>query len=447
MIDEDQLNLLQDLVGYAQNAGADAADAVYMEGISASLACRLGETEHLERSEGADLGLRVFCGQRQAIVSSSDVSPGILKDLAGRAVAMAKVVPEDPFCGIAEPADVANAGGDELDLVDASEPGAAVLEQRALEAEEAARAVQGVTNSEGAEAGWYRSSIALLATNGFSGIRARTYSHLGVTVLAGEGTAMEQDSDSATTVHGEDLPAPASLGETAGTRAVDRLNPQKALSATVPVVFDPRVAGSLLGHLSSAISGPAIARGTSFLKEKRGERVFPENISVVDDPLRPRGLRSRPFDGEGLATASRRVIDRGVLTNWTMSLRSARQLGLSSTASAARGTSSPPRPSQTNFYMEAGKLSPEELIADISSGLYVTQMMGQGVNPVTGDYSRGATGFWIENGEISYPVSEITIAGNLVDMFANTCPANDLEFRFGTNAPTLRIDGMTVAGK
>lgn len=444
---DDRLNLLDDLVKRALTAGADDADAVFVEGVSLSLACRLGKTEHLERSEGSDLGLRVFKGKRQAIVSSSDVSPEILDELVERAVAMARTVPEDPFCGIADASQIMVDTNIDMDTEEAGEQSTDQLKERSREAEDAARAVSGVNNSEGAQASWSRSSVALLASNGFSGVRAGTRSGVSVSVLAGEGTEMERDYDYASAIYARDLPSAAELGTNAGERTVKRLNPKKVETAQVPVLFDPRVSSSIIGHLSGAISGSSIARGTSFLKDRMGEQIFPADINITDDPLRKRGLRTKVFDGEGLPTYRRNIIENGVLKSWTMDLRSARQLGLESTASASRGTSSPPGPGQTNFYMEAGAVSPAELMADIDDGLYVCEMIGHGTNYVTGDYSRGATGFWIKGGQIAFPVSEITIAGNLNDMFASVVAANDLEFKHGTDAPTIRIEGMTVAGK
>jgi len=440
------LDRLTDLIAKARTAGADAADAILVDSTSLSMARRLGNPETVERSESTDVGLRVFVGQRQAIVSSSDMAQETLDDLVERAVAMARSVPEDPFCGLAEPGMLATEFPD-LDQFDPDEPDPDTLVERAQRAEDTARAVAGVTNSEGAEAGWARNRVAVAASNGFAQVRAGTRHSLSVSVIAGEGTEMERDYDYDATVFAADLRAPEDIGQVAGDKAVKRLNPRKAESAQVPVVFDPRVSRGLPGHLAGAINGSAIARGTSFLKDKLGETVFPSAITVCDDPLRPRGLRSKAFDAEGVATRRRKIIDAGVLTTWVLDLRSARQLGLETTGSASRGVASPPSPGTTNFYIEAGDVEPQALMADIASGLYVTEMIGFGVNNVTGDYSRGATGFWIENGEIAYPVSEITIAGNLIDMFARTTAANDLEFRYGTDAPTLRIDGMTVAGQ
>ncbi|MBT4888965.1 MAG: TldD/PmbA family protein [Rhodospirillales bacterium] len=447
MTDEERLGLLDDLIKMAKTAGADAADAVYVEGISVSLACRMGKTEHLERSEGADLGLRVFKGKQQACVSSSDVSPDALGELVERAVAMAKNVPEDPHCGIADPDQLASGGFPDLDMVDPLEASTDVLKERALEAEDAARAVKGVTNTEGSEASWGKSSVALATSNGFTGTRSGSRSGVSVSVLAGEGTGMERDYDYTSAVFAADLTSPAELGVRAGEKAVKRLNPRQIDSAQLSVVFDPRVSDSIIGHLSGAINGSSIARGTSFLKDSMGKKLFPDNITIVDDPHRVRGLRSKEFDGEGLTTKRRNIIENGELKTWIMNLSSARQLGLQSTGHASRGTSAPPGSGVTNFYMEPGDVSPAELMADIKSGLYVTEMIGMGVNTVTGDYSRGATGFWIENGEIAFPVSEITIASNLSDMFANLNAADDLEFRHGTDAPTLRIDTMAIAGK
>jgi PmbA protein len=440
------LDILDDLLRRARKAGADAADALLVDGASVTVAERLGRPEKLERAEGRDLGLRVFLGKRQAIVSSTDFSPKALDELATRAVAMARVVPEDPFCGLAEPGQIAT-HQPELDLLDPDEPSTETLLERVRAAEAAARAVPGITNSEGAEASWGQSEMALAATNGFRGGFAGSHSGISVSVVAGDGTGMERDHDFTSAVHASDLEDPAVVGRRAGERAVRRLSPHKAATAKVPVVFDPRISPGFVGHLAGAINGAAIARGVSFLKDKLGERIFPAGIAIIDEPHRRRGLRSAPFDAEGLATERRRLIEDGVLTGWILDLRSARQLGLASTGSAARGTSGPPHPSTRNLHLEPGPLSPRELMADIASGFYCTELIGHGVNNVTGDYSRGAAGFWIEKGEIAYPVSEITIAGNLKDMFLHLTPASDLVFRYATNAPTIRIDGMTVAGR
>ena len=440
------LDLLTDVLAKAVANGADAADAVYVDGKSLSLTYRLGKRERLERSESTDLGLRVFIGKRQAVVSSSDLSAEALTGLVDRAVAMARAVPEDPYCGLAEPADLATEVVD-VDGCDRGEPTVEMLLERAACAEDAARAVSGVTNSEGAETGWGVSYHAIAATNGFARAYSRSRHSLVVSVLAGEGTAMERDYDYTSAVHGEDLRDAAEIGRSAGEKAVGRLHPRKVASAQVPVIYQPRVAASLLGHLSAAINGAAVARGTTFLKDKLGAAIFPGSVNVIDDPLRRRGPRSRPFDAEGIATRRLKIIDAGVLRGWFLDLRSARQLGLATTGHAARGISSPPSPSTTNLYLEPGDATPEQLLSDVKSGLLVTELIGFGVNGVTGDYSRGAGGYWIEDGRLAYPVSEVTIAGNLLQMFANTTVANDLQFRYGTDAPTLRVDGMTVAGR
>ncbi|HLY44441.1 MAG TPA: metallopeptidase TldD-related protein [Stellaceae bacterium] len=447
-IDSDSANdidLLQDLVARARKAGADAADAVLFEGISLSHARRLGKTEKLERSEGQDLGLRVLVGKQQAIVSSSDRSPKMLAELVERTLAMARAVPEDPYCGLADPGEVVH-DWPKLDMLDPAEPSAETLIERARAVEEAALAVSGITNSEGAEAGWGRSRVALAASNGFAGFYAGSHHSVAVAVIGGSGTKMERDYDFASAVYAGDLRDPAEIGKSAGERTVKRLGARKMATCRVPVVFDPRVARSFLSHLLGAISGPSIARGTSFLKDKLGQRIFPEAITITEDPHRRRGHRSRPFDAEGLANRRYALIDQGVLTTWLLDLRSARQLGLKSTGHATRGTASPPSPSATNIWFEPGAATPAELMADIKSGFYVTELMGMGVNGLTGDYSRGAAGFWIENGEIAFAVSEMTVAGNLNDMFARLTAANDLEFRTGADAPTLRIDDLTVAG-
>lgn len=443
--DADPLNLLTDLIAKAKAAGADAADALYVESIAISHAQRLGEIEKLERSESQDLGLRVFVGQRQAVVSTTDHKTEVLDELVERVVAMARSVPEDPHCSLADPAMLAREFPS-LDIVDPEEPAAEDLIARAREAEDAARAVAGVTNSEGAEASWGRSRVALAASNGFTGGYASSRHSVSVSVLAGEGLEMERDYDYSSTVHGGDLASAAEIGRNAGEKAVRRLGARKVKSTKVPVIYDPRVSGGLLGHLAGAINGNAIARGTSFLKDRMGEAIFAEGITIVDDPHRPRGLRSKPFDGEGVANRRRNVIDGGRLTTWFLDLRSAHQLGLETTGHAARGTSSPPSPAATNLYLEPGTISRDDLIAGIDDGFYVTELIGFGVNGLTGDYSRGAAGFWIEKGALSYPVNEVTIAGNLNDIYRHLTPADDLTFRYGIDAPTLRIDGMTLAG-
>jgi PmbA protein len=440
----DYLSLVSDLIRQAKIAGADAADAVLVNGTALSVASRQGKIEHLERSEGRDLGLRVFVGKRAAIVSSTSVDPTGFPSLAERAVAMAKVVPEDPFAGLADtwaPPDDVN-----LDMADPTEPEPDVLAARAAAAEAAAYAVPGITNSEGAEAGYGHNEIVLVTSAGFAGHRTGSSHSISATALAGAGTDMQRDYDYHTTVYFADLDDPAKIGKSAGERAIVRLNPIRPKTAKIPVVYDPRVAGSLLGHLAGAINGASVARGTSFLKEKLHQRVFAAGINIFDDPRRTRGLRSRTFDGEGTPTRTHPLIQDGVLTTWLLDSRSARQLGMTSTGNASRGTSGPPSPSTTNLYLAAGTLTPQELMADIKEGIYVTEMIGMGVNGVTGDYSRGAAGFMIRDGALAEPVAEVTVAGNLVEMFANMVAASDLVFRRGTDSPTVRIDGMTMGG-
>lgn len=439
------LDLLSDLIAKARAAGADSADAVMHHGVSVSVERRLGQIEKLERSEGQDLGLRVFIGQRQAIVSSSDLRPDALAAMVERAVAMARLAPEDPFCGIAA-AELLAKDYPILDNVDPVEPDIDTLLARAAAAEDTALAYKGITNSDGASAGWGSGYGALVTSAGFAGENRSTWHSISMTAVAGSGTGMERDYDYTSALFAEDLDDPVAIGRKAAERAVRRLNPRKLETAKVPVIFDPRVAGGLIGHAVGAISGPSIARGTSFLKDKLDQAVFSEAITVREDPHRRRGLRSRPYDAEGLPTQARALFDKGVLTTWLLDLRSARQLNLTPTGHAARGTSGPPGPSASNLIVEAGSRSPQDLYAG-ENALYVTDLMGQGVNGLTGDYSRGAAGFWIENGEIAYPVSEITIAGNLKDMFRALTPADDLELKRGIDSPTLRVDGMVLAGR
>lgn len=442
----DSADLLDGLIARARRLGADAADAVLVRGSALDASCRLGKPEDLVRAESRALGLRVFVGARQAIVSTNDLADSALGPLAERAIAMARAVPEDPHAGLADPALLAR-DWLALDLADAGEPDAESLMARAAEAEDAARAVPGITNSEGGSAGWRRSDATLATSAGFLGGYATSGFSVSAAALAGEGTEMERDYEWSTAVHEADLEGAAAVGCRAGERAVKRLGARKARSGQVPVVYDPRIAGGLLSHLAGAIAGPSIARGTSFLKDALESEVFAPGITVVDDPHRTRGLRSRPYDGEGVATTRREIVADGVLRSWLLDSRSARQLGLASTGHAVRGTGAPPGPAASNLWLEPGAESAEALIGGVESGLYVSELIGMGVNGVTGGYSRGAAGFWIEGGEIAYPVSEITVAGNLREMFRHLTPASDLAFRYGVDSPTVRIDGMTVAGR
>ncbi len=439
------LDLAGGMVDRAIKAGADSADATAFRDTSLSVNWRMGEMEELERSESNDMGLRVFVGQRQAVVSTTDPSDETVTELVERAVAMARIAPEDPFAGLADPALLTSERPD-LDLDANDEPEPEAMMASAAEAEDAARAVQGVSNSEGASSSWHRITSAMAASNGFSGSYSGTSSSIAASAIAGEGLGMERDGEYRISRYRADLPSPSEIGREAGLRAVRKLNPQKLATRPMPVVFDNRNARSLVGHFIDAISGPAITRGTSFLKDSMGEAVFAPGIVLTEDPHKPRGLRSRPFDGEGLAARPHRLIDDGRLTTWLLDCRSARQLELEPTGHATRSTSGQPSPGPSNLWLEPGTQSPEELMADIEDGLYITFLIGFGVNGVTGDYSRGAGGFRIENGELTHAVNEVTIAGNLKDMYANLVPANDLEFLFSTVTPSVRIDGLTVAG-
>ena len=434
------------LITRAKGAGADAADAIYVSRTAHGAQVRNGRTEDLERSETCDLGLRVFVGQRAAIVSATALDPARFDALAERAVAMARVVPEDRFAGLCAEAEHRFVDAAGLDLFDPTEPATGDLIARARVAEESALAVEGVSNSNGASASFGLSDIILMTSAGFSGRYARTSHSVSVSTVAGSGTKMERDYDYHAAVHLSDLEDAALVGRRAGERTIARLNPVRPRTGRMPIVLDPRVSTSMLGHLSGAINGISIARGTSFLKEKMDSRIMPAGITIIDDPRRVRGPGARPFDGEGMLTATRTLVEDGVLKTWALDSRSARQLGLKPNGCASRGTSGPPAPSLGNMYMQPGSMTPTELMADITEGIYITEMMGSAINGITGDYSRGAAGFMIRNGVLAEPVAELTVAGNLNDMFMRLVPANDLTFRQSTNAPTIRIDDMMIAG-
>ena len=434
------------LVNAALKTGADAADAVAVRSMSLSVEVRDGAVEESERAEGDDLGLRVLVGHRQAVVSTNDLAGDASVALAERAVAMARAAPEDKFAGLADSALLAHDFPD-LDLLDPDLPSVAALEAMAKTAEQGALTVKGVAKSGGASASAGIGGMVLVTSHGFRGAYLGSRHGISMTAIAGEGTGMERDYDYSSSLHAADLDSPEKIGRTAGERAVERLNPRKISTRKVPVVFDPRISGSLVSHLASAANGASVARKTSFLRDKMGAKLFDDGIRIVDDPLRKRGLRSHPFDGEGVAHRRLALVDDGVLHSWLLDCSTARELGLTTTGHASRGVSSVPSPSPSNLHMEPGRQSPEDLIADIDDGFYVTDLIGMGVNMVTGDYSRGASGFWIENGKRTYPVSEVTIAGHLFDIFRTLTPANDLEFRYSTNAPTLRFEGLTVAGQ
>jgi len=448
--DQQQLYLdkLDYLITAARRAGADSCDAVIFSGQSQSVSWRLGKLEDVERAESADLGLRVFIGRQQAIISSSDLSRKTLDPMVERVMDMAKNAPEDPYAGLADPALLALDPDDipELDLYDDTVKSADDLKQLARAVEDVALGVSGVTNSEGASASTSRGLVATANSNGFSHSYASSHFALSISVIAGTGAAMERDYAYSSKRHFSDLRDPVAIGQEAAEKALRRLGPRKAKTCDVPVIFDPRVSRTLIGHLAGAINGQAIARGTSFLKDRMGEQIFNRNIRIIDDPHILRGPSSRPFDGEGCRNGRLEIVGDGVLKCWILDSASARQLGLSPNGRASRGTSSPPSPSSTNLYLDKGNLSPAELMADIKSGFYITDLIGMGVNGITGDYSRGASGFWIEDGQISYPVNEVTIAGNLKSMFMNMTVADDLVIKYGTDAPTVRLDGMTIAG-
>ena len=434
------------LVKAALARGADAADAVAVRSMSLAIEVRDGAVEESERAESDDLGLRVLVGRRQAVVSTNDMASDGSAALAERAVAMARAAPEDKFAGLADATLLAHKFLD-LDLIDPELPTVTQLEAMARAAEAAGLAVKGVAKSGGASASAGIGGMVLVTSHGFSGAYLGSSHGVSMTAIAGEGTGMERDYDYSSVRHAADLEAPDKIGCTAGERAVERLNPRKVTTRKVPVVFDPRVAGSLVSHLASAANGASVARKTSFLRDKMGAKLFADGIRIIDDPRRLRGLRSHPFDGEGVAGRKLALVDDGVLRSWILDCATARELGLATTGHAQRGVSSVPSPGASNLHLEAGTLSPDALIADIKDGFYVTDLIGMGVNMVTGDYSRGASGFWIENGQRTFAVSEVTIAGHLLDIFRTLTPANDLEFRYGINAPTVRLEGLTVAGQ
>ena len=434
------------LIERARRAGADAGDAVYLGNASESVSVRLGELEEVERSESENIGLRVFVGGASASIGSTDLGDAALDELASRAVAMARLAPADKFAGLAPEDRLLKGPFPDLDLDDATERSPAELRRLAEEAEDAARAVAGVTNSEGGGASAGRGLFALATSHGFSGAYAASSHSISASVVAGEGSTMQRDYSWRSTRHAADLKSPGEIGQEAGMRAVRRLNPGRVKSGPMPVVFDPRVANTLVGHLIGAMSGASIARRASFLLDRDGQKLFDSAIPISDDPLTLRGMRSRPFDGEGLPTAPRKLVDAGHITGWLMDSAAARQLGATPTGHASRGSSGAPHVSASNVVLEPGNVTPAALMADIADGVYVTELIGQGVNGVTGDYSRGASGFRIVNGELAGPIAEFTVAGNLIDMFAALTAANDLEVYRGIDTPTLRVDGMSIAG-
>ena len=441
------VDLLHDVVRAALSAGADAAEAVGAERSSLSVSVRLGALEEVEREESRDLGLRVFVGQRQAVVSGSDISAGARAKLVERAVAMARLAPEDPYAGFAPGDRLAKGPLPDLDLYDASERSPEALEALAQAAEDAARAVQGVKNSEGGSASWSTSAWSFITSHGFEGRHRASSFGLSASVIAGEGSAMERGGDHRGVRHAEDLPTAESIGVEAGRRAVARLGPHKLDSRTAPVIFENRIAMSLLSPFIGAVAGPAVARGVSFLKDKLGQPVFSPGVRIVDEPHRLRGLGSAPFDDEGVTTREMALVEDGRLTSWLLNSAAARQLGLKTTGHASRGLASPPGVGTHNLTLQPGPESLQALMKAAGSGLFVTSMFGPSLNANTGDWSAGVSGFWFEGGEIAYPVNEITVAANLIELYPRLVPASDLEIRGSANAPSLLADGVAIAGR
>ncbi|MEM8937696.1 MAG: TldD/PmbA family protein [Pseudomonadota bacterium] len=439
-------SILQSLLADAKAAGAETCDAILYRAVSHDVSLRLGQLEDVGRSESADLGLRILVGQKQASVSTTDLSRNSLKELAERCASMAKAAPEDPYCGLAPESRLAKAPFADFDLGDFAEPATEALKARAKECEDAAMAVDGISNSLGASASYGEGRKWFATSHGFFGTSSGSSHAHSVAVMSQNDDGMERDYDYDSKNHIGDLEAPSKIGLSAGERAVARLSPKKLKSREAAVLFDNRLARSLLGHLSGAVNGGAIARGVSFLKSKQGELVFAPTVSVIDDPHIKRGPGSRPFDGEGVANARIDLIKDGVLTDWFLNSAQARQLGLETNGRASRGVGGPPGSGSTNLYLEAGTASPEALISDAKDCLMVTDMFGPQVNANSGDYSVGCSGFWYEGGARTGPVAEITIAGNLLEMFAGLIPANDLEFRGAMNAPAVLIPSMTIAG-
>ena len=441
-------DLTQQLLDLARKAGADQADAIAVDGTSVSIDVRAGALEHAERSEGVDIGLRVLVGQRQANVSSSDTKPDTLRQMVERAIAMAKEAPEDPYAGLADPSQLTKmTDNSTLELFDPSEePDPATLQADAARAEAAALENKSISQVQSASAGYSSSRVHLSATNGFSAGYARTSRGLSCVAISGTGNAMERDYDYDSRIFQTDMRDAAEIGRIAAERAVERTGARKPKTGAFPVLFDERIASSLIGHLLQAVNGAAIARGSSWLRDALGEQILPNTLSVIEDPHRMRTASSRMFDAEGLATSKRAIVDKGVLKGWTLDLANARKLNMQSTANAARGTSSPPSPSLTNIALTQGQASRADLIAQMGTGLLVTSMIGSTINPNTGDYSRGASGFWIENGEITYAVNECTVAGNLRDMLMRMTPANDARMHLSHVVPSLLVEGLTLAG-
>ena len=433
------------LIKKSKKSGADSVDVVYIENTNIDVGCRLKKIEKLERSESNDIGLRFIKNKKQVIVSSNDLTKKNLEELIYKASKMVGAIPRDPYCSIAKKKDLIKKIPN-LEIFDSKEPTIKSLKDKVIEAENAGLNVKGVTNSEGAEIGWNKSKIYLFNSNGLNVSYQSSSYDIYAVLIAGRGTLMEREYEFASSVFEKDLTKSSLVGKKAGELAVKKLNPKKIKTSKIPVIFSPRVANSFLKHLSSAINGNSITRGTSFLKKKLNKKIFSSNINIIDNPLKKKGLQSKPFDGEGLETKKTQIIKNGELKTWFLDLATAHQLRLKSTAHASRNISSPPTPSPTNLYFEPSNISPKSLIGNIKKGVYLTELMGSSVNLTNGDYSRGGSGFWIDKGEITYPINGITIADNLNEMFKKIILANDLEFKHGLNSPTMLIEDMIVAG-
>ena len=433
------------LIKKSKKSGADSVDVIYIENTNIDVGCRLKKIEKLERSESNDIGLRFIKNKKQVIVSSNDLTKKNLEELIYKASKMVGSVPRDPYCSIAKKKDLIKKIPN-LEIFDSKEPTIKSLKDKVIEAENAGLNVKGVTNSEGAEIGWNKSKIYLFNSNGLNVSYQSSSYDIYAVLIAGRGTLMEREYEFASSVFEKDLTKTSLIGKKAGELAVKKINPKKIKTSKIPVIFSPRVANSFLKHLSSAINGNSITRGTSFLKKKLNKKIFSSNINIIDNPLKKRGLQSKPFDGEGLETKKTQIIKNGELKTWFLDLATAHQLRLKSTAHASRNISSPPTPNPTNLYFEPGNISPKNLIGNIKKGVYLTELMGSSVNLTNGDYSRGGSGFWIDKGEITYPINGITIADNLNEMFKKIILANDLEFKQGLNSPTMLIEDMIVAG-
>ena len=445
-IDLDDLSpVLKTLLSKAKACGAEQCDAIVTHGRSLSITVRGGELEDVDNSEGRDIGLRVMIGNRQACVSSSDLSETSMDILAQRAVAMAKLAPEDPYCGLA-PKGLLAKDRQNLELFDAHIMTPESLKARALDVERAANSVKGVLQSEGANASWATSGIYFMTSDGFADGWRSSRHGISVSAIAEKDGAMERDYDYDGTRWFSDLREPDAIGRLAGKRAIERLNSQQLKSGAMPIVFDRRVSGSLVGAFLGAINGQAIARGMSFLKDKMDTQLFSGAINIIDDPLMKRGHGSRPWDGEGIGVQARHLIENGVLKSWLLNTSAAKQLGLETTGHGSRGIGSPPSVSSTNTFIPAGSQTPEALIAEMGNGMVITEMFGPSLNSNTGDYSVGVAGYCVENGKQTFPVSEVTIAGNLLEVFPTLTVANDLVFDGSTVAPTLRVEGLTLAG-